>query len=162
MTRKEIYDALDLPHMKVSYALGAFLYDEATDRGGRLLAVEAIDKLDLNEQNALNVFIMEQIAAEPGPLPEEWETALQALGVVLGRRPVLRPALHGEGCPGNGEDPGIECQCDECDYAMLCHNPAIGRSWEEVRAELFTPEEIAGSDRRVKAMRDRMRRENEK
>ena len=28
-------------------------------------------------------------------------------------------------------------------------NPAIGRSWEEVRAELFTPEEIAASDLRV-------------
>lgn len=28
-------------------------------------------------------------------------------------------------------------------------NPAIGRSWGEVRAELFTPEEIAESDLRV-------------
>lgn len=28
-------------------------------------------------------------------------------------------------------------------------NPAIGRSWDEVRAELFTPEEIAESDLRV-------------
>lgn len=27
-------------------------------------------------------------------------------------------------------------------------NPAIGRSWDEVRAELFTPEEIAESDLR--------------
>ena len=29
------------------------------------------------------------------------------------------------------------------------NNPAIGRSWEEVRAELVTPEEIAESDLRV-------------
>lgn len=28
-------------------------------------------------------------------------------------------------------------------------NPAIGRSWDEVRAEFFTPEEIAASDLRV-------------
>lgn len=28
-------------------------------------------------------------------------------------------------------------------------NPAIGRSWEEFRAELFTPEEIAESNLRV-------------
>lgn len=28
-------------------------------------------------------------------------------------------------------------------------NSAVGRSWEEVRAELFTPEEIAESDLRV-------------
>lgn len=29
------------------------------------------------------------------------------------------------------------------------NNPAIGRSWDEVEAELFTLEEIAESDRRV-------------
>ena len=29
------------------------------------------------------------------------------------------------------------------------NNPAIGHTWEEVRAELFTPEEIAESDARV-------------
>lgn len=28
-------------------------------------------------------------------------------------------------------------------------NSAVGRSWEEVRKELFTPEEIADSNRRV-------------
>lgn len=28
-------------------------------------------------------------------------------------------------------------------------NPAVGRSWEEVRKELFTPEEIAESNLRV-------------
>ena len=29
------------------------------------------------------------------------------------------------------------------------NNPAIGRSWEDVRKELYTPEEIAESDLRV-------------
>lgn len=33
--------------------------------------------------------------------------------------------------------------------ATVQNIPAIGRSWEEVRAELFTPEEIAESDLRV-------------
>lgn len=33
-------------------------------------------------------------------------------------------------------------------------NPAIGSSWEDVRAELFTPEEIAESDRRVAQITD--------
>lgn len=32
------------------------------------------------------------------------------------------------------------------------NNPAIGQSWEEVRNELFTPEEIAASDLRVALM----------
>lgn len=31
----------------------------------------------------------------------------------------------------------------------ITENPAIGRSWEEVREELFTPEEIAESNLRV-------------
>lgn len=32
---------------------------------------------------------------------------------------------------------------------MNKHNPAIGQSWDDVEAELFTPEEIAESDLRV-------------
>lgn len=32
---------------------------------------------------------------------------------------------------------------------ILVNNPAIGHSWDEVRAELYTPEEIAESDLRV-------------
>lgn len=42
-------------------------------------------------------------------------------------------------------------------------NSAIGHSWEEVRKELFTPEEIAASDKRVarmsKAIEQRLARE---
>jgi len=32
---------------------------------------------------------------------------------------------------------------------IFTNNPAIGRSWDEVEKELFTPEEIAESDLRV-------------
>ncbi len=32
---------------------------------------------------------------------------------------------------------------------IVNENPAIGRSWDEVEQELFTPEEIAESDLRV-------------
>jgi len=32
----------------------------------------------------------------------------------------LTPGSNGELCPGNGEHEGIECQCDECDYYLLC------------------------------------------
>lgn len=32
----------------------------------------------------------------------------------------LKPSFHGEDCPGNGEHPGIECQCDECDFYLQC------------------------------------------
>ena len=33
---------------------------------------------------------------------------------------------------------------------MKNHNNAIGEDWDDVRKELFTPEEIAESDERVK------------
>lgn len=41
-------------------------------------------------------------------------------------------------------------------------NPAIGRSWEEVRAELFTPEEIAESNLRVAIMGELIKARQEK
>ena len=33
---------------------------------------------------------------------------------------VLTPGNYGHDCLGNGEHPGIECCCDECDYMLCC------------------------------------------
>ena len=33
---------------------------------------------------------------------------------------VLTPGNGGKECLGNGEHPGIECCCDECDYMRCC------------------------------------------
>ena len=33
---------------------------------------------------------------------------------------VLMPGNGGKDCLGNGEHPGIECCCDECDYMQCC------------------------------------------
>ena len=41
-------------------------------------------------------------------------------------------------------------------------NPAIGNSWEEVRAELFTAEEITESDLRVALIGELIQARNEK
>lgn len=41
-------------------------------------------------------------------------------------------------------------------------NPAIGRSWDEVRKELFTPEEIAESDLRVALIGELIKARQEK
>jgi len=41
-------------------------------------------------------------------------------------------------------------------------NSAIGRSWEEVRKELFTPEEIAESDLRVAIIGELIKARQEK
>ena len=32
----------------------------------------------------------------------------------------LTPSYHGKECLGNGEWPGYECQCDECDFYLAC------------------------------------------
>lgn len=42
------------------------------------------------------------------------------------------------------------------------NNSAIGRSWEEVRAELFTPEEVAESDLRVALIGELIKARQEK
>ncbi len=44
----------------------------------------------------------------------------------------------------------------------IMNNPAIGRSWEEVRAELFTSEEIAESDLRVAIIGELIKARQEK
>ena len=41
-------------------------------------------------------------------------------------------------------------------------NPAIGRSWDKVRAELFTPEEIAESNLRVALIGELIKARQEK
>ena len=45
---------------------------------------------------------------------------------------------------------------------MMNQNSAIGRSWDEVRAELFTPEEIAESNLRVALIGELIKARQEK
>ena len=33
---------------------------------------------------------------------------------------ILTPGNLGKDCLGNGEHPGVECCCDECDYLKCC------------------------------------------
>ena len=33
---------------------------------------------------------------------------------------MLKPGNQGRDCMGNGENPKIECCCDECDYLLCC------------------------------------------
>lgn len=34
--------------------------------------------------------------------------------------PEIVPSPHGKYCPANGENPNVECQCDECDHFLFC------------------------------------------
>lgn len=36
------------------------------------------------------------------------------------------PSYHGEECPGRGDVPGFECQCDECEHYLECFS-----DWEK-------------------------------
>lgn len=45
---------------------------------------------------------------------------------------------------------------------ILQNNPAIGDNWEDVRAKLFTPEEIAESNLRVALIGELIKARNEK
>lgn len=33
---------------------------------------------------------------------------------------ILIPGNRGKDCPGNGENDGYECCCNECDYMLCC------------------------------------------
>ena len=33
---------------------------------------------------------------------------------------ILIPGNYGRDCPANGENPDVECCCDECDYMRCC------------------------------------------
>lgn len=46
--------------------------------------------------------------------------------------------------------------------SRITDNPAIGKSWDEVRAELFTPEEIAESNLRVALIGELIKARQEK
>lgn len=50
----------------------------------------------------------------------------------------------------------------ELERDMITNNPAIGRSWDEVRKELYTPEEIAASDLRVAVIGELIKARQEK
>lgn len=46
----------------------------------------------------------------------------------------LRPSYKGKDCPGNGEHPGIECCCDECDHYLSCFPDwHVGAIWDETQ-----------------------------
>lgn len=63
---------------------------------------------------ALDAFILWQVGKMPGECYER-------IALKNGKEHWLyRPGSHGEHCPSNGEHPGIECRCDECDFALLC------------------------------------------
>lgn len=111
MTRKEIYDALEETHMKVAFTLGAMLYDDATDQGAKPLTAEAVEKLTDPELDALVVFLMELIAAEPGPLPEELEAVLREASEVLRSRSIVH------NCVASAAIEGLTC--DEDDVAAM-------------------------------------------
>lgn len=129
MTRKEICDKLEQAHMKVAFTLGAMLYDEATDRGGKPLTAEAVEGLDDAELSSLNVFVLELIAAEPGTLPEELEAAFEAVGAVLKSRSVVRNCVANQALEG--------LICDEDDVAAT---QRIASGETTLEAELDTVE----------------------
>lgn len=58
-------------------------------------------------QEAWAEFVKHYMPKEPGSLIDPTGTP-------------LTPSFHGKDCLGNGEHPGIECCCDECDHYLTC------------------------------------------
>ena len=63
---------------------------------------------------ALDAFILWRTGKMPGE-------CYQRIALKHGKEHWLyQPGDHGEHCPSNGENAGIDCRCDECDFALLC------------------------------------------
>ena len=68
--------------------------------------------------------------------PEELECADKVIEIMKAMEEIpneaLTPSPHGQYCQHNGEHPGYECCCDECDFYLACfpdwHPGAI---WDE-------------------------------
>jgi len=74
----------------------------------------------------MDAFILWQVGKMPGE-------CFERICLKHGKEHWLyRPSSLGARCFSNGEHPGIECRCDECDFAGLC--------W---RSTPMTPEEEA-------------------
>lgn len=63
---------------------------------------------------AFDAFILWMIGRMPGECYER-------IALKCGKEDWLyHPSLQGEECPSNGEHPGIECRCDNCDTFLFC------------------------------------------
>ena len=52
------------------------------------------------------------------PQEDTWGGQQDMIDPATGIR--LTPSIHGVDCLGNGERPGLECCCDECDWYTTC------------------------------------------
>lgn len=50
---------------------------------------------------------------------EELDRKIEAAGLTK-PKPELTPSFRGAACLANGRHPGVECQCDECDFFLEC------------------------------------------
>jgi hypothetical protein len=50
---------------------------------------------------------------------EDFRREIEAAGLTK-PEPELTPSFHGAACLANGRHPGVECQCDECDFCLEC------------------------------------------
>lgn len=87
----------------------------------------SVDTEDLQE-DLIRKILKELRSREPDPTPAELQAMWPAYMRICYPEPILDPATgimlqpsyHGKDCPGNGEHPGVECCCDECDYYLDC------------------------------------------
>lgn len=63
---------------------------------------------------ALDAFVLWKVGKMPGQCYER-------IALKHGKEHWLyQPSPAGSSCPSNGEHPGIECRCDECDHFLTC------------------------------------------
>ena len=99
-------------------------YEERIDESNTDMLFAVLEELaNRREAEGVTIKPVEQAWAEfvkhYMPDLDDWEPADETLRTIL-KTPKLTPSLGGKECLGNGNWPGYECQCCDCDWYLLC------------------------------------------
>jgi len=101
----------DAPTKSLQVILRNHAHDKLHVRIGILQLYDIMDELARRQE----------ISGPPFRSDEEALEDLKARIAYNSRTPYrLTPSPQGRDCLGNGEWPGYECQCDECDQYLIC------------------------------------------
>ena len=107
--------------MKVKVRIIAAPYSEVPTKSLQaILRNHAHDKLHVKVSIDQLYAIMGELARRREISGDPFKSTEEAWSEFQAHYMPLTPSPEGRDCLGNGEHPGFECQCDECDHYLAC------------------------------------------
>ena len=85
-----------------------------------ILRRHAHDKLRVDLTTDQLYEVMDELARRREISGDPFKSTEEAWSEFQANYMPLTPSPEGRDCLGNGEHPGFECQCDECDHYLAC------------------------------------------